>query len=133
MAERATRREHPDIPRLEWAIAAVGLGLVVACLSFLIYRAFAHEETPPDVTVAVEEIRAVGDGHLVRFEAFNHGGTAAAAVVVRGELVTGGATEVSEATLDFLPSESARRGGLYFRADPAGRRLTLRAVSYQDP
>lgn len=55
-------------------------------------------------------------------------------LTIEGQLNRGGSTvETSEILLDYLPSSSSRRGGLYFRNDPADYELVLRASGYRDP
>ena len=36
-------------------------------------------------------------------------------------------------TLDYLPQDSERRGGLFFTEDPAAYELVLRAQGYAEP
>ena len=63
----------------------------------------------------------------------NRGGEPAAQIVVRGELSGGGEPETSEVTIDLVPADASRSGGLYFRGDPARGTLVVHAVGYQDP
>jgi uncharacterized protein (TIGR02588 family) len=122
-----------SIPPLEWAIAGVGLCLVVACLGYLIVRGVTHAPSPPQLAVRVESVAAADGGHHVRFRVENRGGEAAAQIVVRGELTGAGAAETSEVTIDLVPAEATRSGGLYFQGDPARGTLVVHAVGYQDP
>lgn len=121
------------IPPLEWAIAGVGLCLVIACLGYLVHRGLTHDPTPPALAVRVESVAAAGDAHHVRFRVENRGGEPAAQIVVRGELTGSGEPESHEITIDLVPAEATRRGGLYFRGDPARGTLVVQAVGYQDP
>jgi uncharacterized protein (TIGR02588 family) len=62
------------------------------------------------------------------------GGQAAAEVLVEGELAgEAGPHETSEATIDYLPPDSEREGGLFFGRDPSRHELRLRAKGYVDP
>jgi uncharacterized protein (TIGR02588 family) len=134
--EQRPEEAAAPIPPLEWAIAGVGLCLVVACVGYLVHRGLTHDATPPQLAVRVESVGVAGDGHHVRFRVENHGGEAAAQIVVRGELVGAGGRgepETREVTIDLVPAEAARSGGLYFRGDPAHGTLVVQAVGYQDP
>jgi len=120
--------------RWEWIAAAVSTVLVLAVVGYLLYDAVVRPQTPPAVEVRADTVLRSGGVWLVEFSARNRGHRTAAAVQVRGELMEGGRTvETSEAVLDYVPGESVRRGGLYFRADPRAYRLQLRALGYQDP
>jgi uncharacterized protein (TIGR02588 family) len=120
--------------RWEWVAAAVSTLLVLAVVGYLLYDAVARPRTPPAVTVHAEGVLRAGGLWLVEFRARNHGHTTAAVVKVEGELREGERTvESSEAVLDYVPGESVRRGGLFFRADPRAYRLELRALGYQEP
>jgi uncharacterized protein (TIGR02588 family) len=41
--------------------------------------------------------------------------------------------ETSQATIDYLPQRSERRGGLFFTRNPEGLDLNLRAEGYSEP
>jgi uncharacterized protein (TIGR02588 family) len=135
--EQSKEDATAPIPPLEWAIAGVGLCLVVACLAYLVHRGLTHDPTPPALAVRVESVAAAGDAHHVRFRVENRGGEPAAQIVVRGELIGGGERgsepERHEVTIDLVPADATRSGGLYFRGDPARGRLVVQAVGYQDP
>ena len=132
----ATGRE---ITRLEWVVAALGALLVFGSMAYLAYQAFGRDESPPDVRLVVEEVRELqrGGGYVVTFRAFNEGQSAAAELGIEGELhgPEGGGTpvETSEATLDHLPAQSNRAGGLFFTRDPRSFELRLRAKGYHEP
>jgi uncharacterized protein (TIGR02588 family) len=120
------------IPPLEWAIAALGLVLVVVCVGFLVHRGWTHQARPPDIAVTAVSTERSSAGYLLRFRAVNRG-DAAAEVEIRAELGAGDEREVGEATIDLMPAGAVREGGMFFRSDPRRGRLELRAVSYQDP
>ncbi len=132
-----------EITPLEWVVAALGALLVFGSMAYLAYAAFGRDEAPPDVRLAVEEVRELpsGRGYLVKFRAHHEEREAAAELGVEGELRGlaggggggGGAVETSEATLDHLPARSSRAGGLFFSRDPRGFELRLRAKGYAEP
>ena len=120
--------------RWAWVAAAVSTLLVLGVIGSLLYDAVARPRTPPAVTVQADSVLRSGGLWLVRFQARNGGHETAAGVKVQGELREGARpVESAEAVLDYVPGESVRRGGLYFRADPRAYHLELRALGYQEP
>lgn len=108
--------------------------LVAAALGILLYKAIWREVSPPEVAVRVISVAPAQDGYLVQFEAFNRGGSTAEGVVIEGQLRRGtDMPEISHTTLDYLPSHSAVRGGLFFTHDPRQFDFRLRAIGYEDP
>lgn len=124
-----------NVPWLERAAGLVGLLLTLAMLGLLVRHAIRDDDAPPAVTVAAERILALpGGGYVVEFTARNRARTATAAqLMVEGELRTPAGTETAEATLDYVPARSGKRGGLHFVNDPRSGRLELRAVGYSEP
>lgn len=119
---------------LEWAIAGLSGLLLAATLAYMVVFAISEPETPPAVTLSVETVTTTPGGYLVVFRVDNAGGAAAAGVQVSGELRQGETVvETSEATIDYLPQQSERQGGLFFTRDPEALELTLRAEGYSEP
>ncbi|MBP2232699.1 uncharacterized protein (TIGR02588 family) [Azospirillum agricola] len=118
----------------ERVVAALGVVVTVAMIGFMVSVALTPERGNPAVTIETEPPRPAGESHLVRFRATNAAGATAAALHVRGELRQAGVVvETSEATLDFLPGNSERSGGLFFRNDPARYELRVFPVGYNEP
>lgn len=115
--------------------AGVGFVLVAAALSILVYKAIWRDVSPPQVTVRVIAVVPIQNGYLVQFNAVNEGGSTAEGVVIEGKLQRGGepAAETSQTTLDYLPSHSELRGGLFFTQDPRQFNFQLRALGYEVP
>lgn len=137
MADKKREGGEENVPhnpsRLEWGVAALGFLLVLCTLGFLLYRAFFVPDTPPDVSLRVVSVQPSSGGYLVLLEAVNRGGETAAELLVEGELRQGGqVVETGELTFDFLPPDSVREGGLFFRRDPRAG-LELRAKSFREP
>ena len=131
---KPTAKKSPSTPLVEWLAAGVGLFLVVATIVLIASEAFMADPSPPQVEVRALEIRNSGPGFLVMVEARNVGGSPAAGVLVEGELKPGnGEAETAEASFDFIPDHSSRRGGLFFKTDPRLGRLELRAKGYSEP
>lgn len=117
-----------------WAIALLGLVLVLGSIAFLLYEAAAGDSSPPDVTVRVESVLATRNGFLVRFRAVNEGGTTAEGLTVEGVLRSGAeSVETSNTTLQYVPAHSEREGGLFFTSDPRQYELQVRAKGYEQP
>lgn len=132
--DREPARSGGDIPFWEWVVAGLGAVLVIGSIGFMLYEAVAGDDSPPDVVIRVDSVLPVQGGYLVRIRARNQGGTTAAGLTVEGELKGDtGAIETSETTVDFLPPNSERFGGLFFTRDPRRHTLELRAKGYQDP
>lgn len=130
-AGRKDTAEPHRVSPWEWAVAALGLALVVGVIGFMLYRAYTEAGTPPTIEFTIDAIQPSGPGYLVTFTATNRGDEAAAAVMVEGHLIgDDGSVETSAVTLTSLPGGSQRQGGLYFGTDPRARQLTLRAMGY---
>lgn len=133
-AKHARKTGESETPPLEWAIACFGLVLVATALGLLVYKAIRGEASPPQITVSVISIVPVQNGYLVQFEAINHGGSTAEGVVIGGELRRGAEqVESSHTTMDYLPSNSKKSGGLFFIQHPSQFELQVRAFGYEEP
>jgi uncharacterized protein (TIGR02588 family) len=119
---------------VEWIIGSLGAALFVAMLAVVIWNGAANTESAPSIDVRVESIEPGPHGFAVRFTARNDGDATAATVRVQARLqLPSGQSEEREATLDYLPPHSTRRGGFLFTADPRGRPLEIEAQGYADP
>ena len=123
-----------EIPALEWLLGSIGALMVAAAIGFLAWSGSVNADSPPDIRVEVERVLEQRNGWLVRIRAFNEGGSAAAEVTVGGDLATpDGTVESAELRLDYLPSLSDRRGGLFITRDPRAHDLKVRALGYAEP
>jgi uncharacterized protein (TIGR02588 family) len=123
-----------QVPAAEWVVAALGAALVAATIGYLVWLALGRDQAPPEVQVVVGDVVALEHSFLVAFRAVNTGGSAAAALVIEGELEgPGGVVETAQATIDYLPPRSARSGGLFFRNDPRVHALRLSPKGYVEP
>lgn len=130
-AGQAPPRGH--ISALEWAVAVLGLLVVLATLGVIVADALRRGNDAPDVTVRADSVRAAAGGWRVHFTAENRGRGTARALGIVGELPGADGPVTSSVTLDYLPGRSVRRGGLFFDRDPRGGGLRLRAEGYQVP
>jgi uncharacterized protein (TIGR02588 family) len=120
-------------PLLEWIAAATGAVLAVAVIGVIAAEALSGPRTPPKLHVRALEVTPTTAGYTVEFEVENTGGSAAAAVMVAGDLTGSGAPETAEATIDYVPARSKARGGLILRGDPRAGALRLYAKGYAEP
>jgi len=121
-------------PAWEWVVAFLGLALVLGTLGFIAYQAVAKDDSPPEVTVHMDIIVPLDHGYLVQFRAVNQGGSTAAQVGIEGELRgENGQVERRETVIDYVPSHSYRKGGLFFSQNPRQYPLQLRAKGYAEP
>lgn len=121
-------------PAWEWGVAFLGLALVLAVIGFMVYQAVTGDDSAPQVTVYIESILPLNPGYLVQIRAVNQGGTTAAHVIVEGRLTgENERVEMGETVLDYVPSHSSRKGGLFFSQDPRKYPLQLRAEGYAEP
>lgn len=134
MARGPQREGKAGKRRLEAVAAALGAALAVATLGVILWFGLSDEGRPPSISVSARDAEPVAHGFVLPIQAFNGGDAAAAGVTVSAALVQDGATvETSEATFDYLPSRSERRGGLFFEHDPRRYTLDLRAEGYVEP
>ena len=120
---------------LEWAAAILGGLIALALLGLIGWDAVVGPgRAPPALVVQPERVTRNAGGYVVQFVARNRADDTAAGVHVEGVLEQGGAPiETSQTTIDYVPGNGRRRGGLVFTRDPAAYRLELRATGYQQP
>ena len=128
------KRGVPQIPPLEWAVAALGLVLVAGTAVLLAFQGYAGGNSPPDISLRVESIVELRNGYVAKVKAVNVGGATAADVIVEGELANAsGVVEKSEMSFQYLPPHSTRTGGLFFKRNPREFEVRLTAKGYEAP
>lgn len=135
MGRRSDTRGSDDTKRLLEAVAG-GLGAVLALgtIAILVYEGATAGDGPPAVVVQPEDVYPVENGFVLKLTVTNRGAATAAEVQVEGTLASGGeVVETSETVFDYLPSQSRRKGGLFFTADPRDHEVAVRAKGYVDP
>lgn len=123
-----------NTPPLEWAFAILGCGIVLGVVGYLGYRGVQEDAGRPGVVV--RELRSERDGsdYRVDVELENTGRETAQSLQIVAELSRGGETlESDEAIVDYLPAESTRQIGFYFRTDPESADLTIRPGGFNYP
>jgi uncharacterized protein (TIGR02588 family) len=130
----ASESEAQSIPILEWVVGGIGFLMIAGVLGFLLHTALKDRNPRPDIRLSVNEVLQSSSGYLVRITASNEGGSTAAGVIVEGELRRGAdLIERSETLIEFLPSHSKKRAGLFFSKDPSQFELKLRPHGYEEP
>lgn len=122
-------------PVLEYVAGAVGFLLTLGLIGFIGHEALVRPEGQlPNITVSQTEVRAMGAGYQIGFEARNEASVTAAAVQIEAILEVPGADPVvSGVTIDYVPGKSTRSGGIFLPVDPASGTLRLRALGYSQP
>ena len=135
VSDQQDKRQGSGTPALEWIAAGIGLVLTLAMLGFIGWQAWKSTgEERPAIKVDVLRIVPSADGWLVEVAAQNLSAATAAAVQIEGELLDGERViATSQVTLDYVPGNSERRGGLFFREDPEAHGLKVRALGYAEP
>lgn len=121
------------IPALEWIMGGIGFFIIACVLGFLLYTGINEDHPVPDVKLSVDSVLRIRNGYLVRVTATNEGGLTAGGLIVEGELRKGAEpVERSETVIEFLPSRSKKRAGLFFTRDPNQFELKLRPLGYEE-
>lgn len=128
-----TEKSEGTAPLVEKIAAGIGATLLLGSIGYTLYQSL-KPSSPPDVVIEEEAAFVSPNGFIVTFEARNRGGETASQTVVTGTLRRDGQDiEEREVTLDYVPANSSRRGGLFFENDPASGELSLRADGYVQP
>ncbi len=137
-SEQATENqengEQQEVPLLEWIVAGIGFVLVAGAIGFMLYQAVTSRFAPPIIKITIESVVSADTGYLVIFEAQNTGEETASNVAIEGEIKNGDeSVEKSDVTIDYVPSRSKRKSGLYFTKNPQQFDLQIRAKGYEEP
>lgn len=133
MADKDSKKSI-NISFLEWIVAGIGLILVVGTVGFMLYQSFTAKDTPPSFKTEVERIDKVNSGYVVIFKTVNEGEQTASGVEIEGELKRGEeSVETSSVTIDYAPSKSEIKGGLFFKKDPREFQIEINAKGYTEP
>ena len=135
MAEKKSGTDKlPRPPAWEWLISGFGVLLIVAVIGAMIYRAVANEDMPPAFELSVVSVAQSGDGYVATFRVRNLGTQTAANLGIEGSLQRSAeSTEKASTNLTYVPGNSEREGGLFFKNDPRQSQLMLRATGYEKP
>lgn len=133
-SNNSDKQDLKQISVLEWIVAAIGLILVVATIGFMMYKAFSSENSPPHFSTNIERIDKINSGFLVVFKVTNEGDKTTSGVEIEGVMKNGAEIlETSGATMDYVPSKSESKGGLFFKNDPKQFPPEIRVKGYSEP
>ena len=120
---------------VEWAVFAVGLVLVVAALTYLVYEGATMGSDPPSLEVRLGTPEQRAHNFIVPVTVKNHGDETAEGVTIEVLLESGGSVEPErgELTIAFIPRLATREGFVTFQKDPRNARLTARVLGYEKP
>lgn len=132
---RSHRTTRSSPPLLEWIAAAIGLLLTLAVLGALGWESLKGSgNSTPVVETSINAITPTPVGYVVEVELHNRASVTAAAVEVEGELTKAdGTVATSTTTVDYVPGDSRRKAGLFFKDDPRRHRLEVRALGFAEP
>ena len=121
-------------PTWEKIVGFAGFVVLCAGLVYLVWAAMTEENSAPKIAFKVQAIKSLDSNYLVTVEVSNRGHESVAALQIEGELEqAAGEPEKSSAQIDYVPSQSRRHVGLFFRSDPKDGKISFRALGYQEP
>lgn len=85
------------------------------------------------IVVEAGKVTPFPGGWVVEVKAHNLSPRTAAAVQVEGTLRRGGSETKASATLDYIPGNSTRQGGLFLPEDPRSGTFEVRATGFARP
>lgn len=119
---------------IEWVTAAVGAVLFIAMIGYMVYVGLRDVQGSPKIELTTSDPVQRDDNFHVGFVATNSGEVTATGLVVRAVLTDGDRdVESQEVTIDYLPTQSSRRGGFFFKQDPTRYKLAVTATAYMEP
>ena len=124
------KKQPGSTPALEWIAAGLGLAAILFVVAVIGREALIGESDQlPSLEVHATRVVPNAAGYVVEFEVVNHASGTAAAVEIEGQA----GAETSSATLNYVAGNASGKGGLFFRNDPRGQKLELRALGFQTP
>ena len=124
----------PRTSRLEWAVAVLGVVVVVGLVGYMVWYGAHAESGPPSFRIAHGPAAPAGERYLIAFEVINTSASTAASVHVVGRLeLANGVAEERRVAFDYVPDGGRRSGGLFFLNDPREHATTLLVEGYSRP
>jgi uncharacterized protein (TIGR02588 family) len=126
-------RDPEAFPVSEYIIAGIGFILIVAVLVFLGWEAITGTGSPPRIVTSLEKMTVLSPGYIAHVSVRNMGEQTASHLRLRAQLTTGDTAEDHELLVDYLPPNSIRMIGVYFKNEPTAANLEIVPLSYQEP
>ena len=121
-------------PLWEKIVGVAGLVLLCVGFAYLSWEKITREKSPLHISFAIDSIVEVETEFLVKVKVENAGFQSATALQVEGALLMDGKeVETHEMQVDYIPSNSNRRIGVFFKQDPRLGTLEFRALGFQEP
>ena len=132
---KVNRKQEDQKNWLEWLVFSVSLLLLLSIFGYLVYQAFNHAPTDPDIYAEATPDPSALAPNRYHVTVYNKGGTTAEDVLVEFVLYKNGEeAEKSELQIVFSPKDSKREGWVTFTSNPrAADSVTARIVSYKKP
>ncbi|SIQ89809.1 TIGR02588 family protein [Rhizobium sp. RU20A] len=119
---------------VEWTTGLLCSLLVAGLFVMLVIDIVRHRQEPARFEVSATAIEPAGGRYRVTVAVHNPSLATGAQVHVRGDLMRGDeVAESADVTFDYVASESAEKGALFFAAQPSPGTLRLTVVGYTDP
>jgi uncharacterized protein (TIGR02588 family) len=131
----SNKKQAVPTAALEWIAAGLGLAAILFVAVVIGREALSGEAAQlPALEVHAKRVLPNAAGFVVEFEVVNRASGTAAAVEIEGTLgPEASPVETSSATLDYVAGNASTEGGLFFKHDPRGQKLELRALGFQTP
>lgn len=134
MNNKEIRSKKNKPPLVEIIFAAAGLLLFITSAVFIAYKGIAENSKPPHIVIKADSILTVSGGYLVKLTVENKGDEVVSKITIAGELMDDEKTiENNTCEFDYIPSESNRKGGIYFTRNPESYKLVLKPLGYEEP
>lgn len=120
-------------PLWEKLVGILGLILLCAGFFYLSWVKITAGESPPEILFRVNNVVPLDSSFLVNVTVRNRGFQTVTALQVQGVLQVGDEEERNKLAIDYLPANSTRDIGFFFKSDPREGALEFKALGFQAP
>ena len=133
--EEKEKRKEDKKNVFEWIVFSISLLLTVCTISYLGYKTYTHQPSPPDILVRYSPHPTNNAPYRYHLVIQNIGGETAEEVLIELILQESGRTiEKSEVRLSFVPQKSKQESWVNFTNDPAlADTILAKVVSFKKP
>jgi uncharacterized protein (TIGR02588 family) len=134
MAKEDLKTRIKKITLIEWIVSSTGTILFMFTLGFVLYNAVFGNGTPANINLRTLSVQQNGTDYLITIEAFNKGDASVEGLEVEVTLLdNGNEVEKGVTTFDYVPGNSKRKGGIFFRNNPKEYKIELRPLGFEEP